>query len=193
MIRAMLISVLAMSLWLNWLPTAEASVDATDLGKAVVAIEQLDQLRQGLASTLEGSTPEPTLDTFKAVCAPVGKKAKEIAAANGWRVRQVALKYRNPNHRPETAREIQALQQFDRDRQLQGFWQADQEGLHYFRRIDVQASCLACHGAKNSRPAFVQAKYPADRAYNFRPGDLRGMYAVTIPALQQALENPPQS
>jgi len=191
MTRVLFGGLLVLCLWLNWLPTAGASVNPTELGKAVSEIEQLDQLRQGLASTLEGSTTEPTLETFKAVCALVGKRAKEVAAANGWQVRQVALKYRNPAHQPQTARDVQALQQFENNRQLQAFWQADQEGIHYFRRIDVQASCLACHGAKNSRPTFVQAKYRADRAYNFRVGDLRGMYAVTIPEIQQALQHSP--
>ncbi|MDR5640194.1 MULTISPECIES: DUF3365 domain-containing protein [unclassified Thermosynechococcus] len=191
MVRIFLMGLLMVFLWLQNSPATLASVNPDELGKAVTAIEQLDQMRIGLASTLEGSTTEPTLDTFKAVCAPVGKKAKEIAAANGWQLRQVALKYRNPNHAPRTALEVQALNRFDNNRQLQAFWQTDAEGVHYFRRIDVQASCLACHGAKNRRPAFIQEKYPSDRAYGFRVGDLRGMYAVTIPQIQQALQTSP--
>ncbi|MDR7897380.1 DUF3365 domain-containing protein [Thermosynechococcus sp. JY1334] len=191
MVRIFLMGLLMVSLWLQNSPATLASVNPDELGKAVTAIEQLDQMRIGLASTLEGSTTEPTLDTFKAVCAPVGKKAKEIAAANGWQLRQVALKYRNPNHAPRTALEVQALNRFDNNRQLQAFWQTDAEGVHYFRRIDVQVSCLACHGAKNRRPAFIQEKYPSDRAYGFRVGDLRGMYAVTIPQIQQARQTSP--
>ncbi|MFN3680150.1 DUF3365 domain-containing protein [Thermosynechococcus sp.] len=191
MVRIFLMGLLLVFLWLQSSPAALASVDPDELGKAVTAIEQLDQMRIGLASTLEGSTTEPTLDTFKAVCAPVGKKAKEMAAANGWQVRQVAFKYRNPNHAPRTALEVQALNRFDKNRQLQAFWQTDAEGVHYFRRIDVQTSCLACHGAKNQRPAFIQEKYPSDRAYGFRVGDLRGMYAVTIPQIQQARQTSP--
>ncbi|AHB87511.1 hypothetical protein NK55_00620 [Thermosynechococcus sp. NK55a] len=191
MVRIFLMALLMASLWIQASPPTLASVNPDELGKVVTAIEQLDQMRIGLASTLEGGTGEPTLDTFKAVCAPVGKQAKEIAAANGWQVRQVALKYRNPNHAPRTALEVQAFNQFDNNRQLQAFWQTDNEGVHYFRRIDVQASCLACHGAKNRRPAFIQEKYPSDRAYGFRVGDLRGIYAVTIPQIQQALQTSP--
>ncbi|WJI24057.1 DUF3365 domain-containing protein [Thermosynechococcus sp. QKsg1] len=191
MARLFLMGLLMVCLWLNSSSATLANVNPDELGKAVTAIEQLDQMRIGLASTLEGSPTEPTLDTFKTVCAPVGKKAKEIAAANGWQLRQVALKYRNPNHAPRTALEVQALNRFDNNRQLQAFWQTDAAGVHYFRRIDVQASCLACHGAKNRRPAFIQEKYPSDRAYGFRVGDLRGMYAVTIPQIQQALQTSP--
>ncbi len=43
------------------------------------------------------------------------------------------------------------------------------------------------HGSKDSRPAFVKDNYPADRAFNFKPGDLRGMYAVFVPEVQAAL------
>ncbi|BAY51992.1 hypothetical protein NIES2134_104080 [Thermostichus vulcanus NIES-2134] len=191
MVRIFLMALLMASLWIQGSPAPLASANPEELGKVVTAIEQLDQMRIGLASTLEGGSSEPTLDTFKAVCAPVGKQAKEIAAANGWQVRQVALKYRNPNHAPRTALDVQALNQFDNNHHLQAFWQTDKEGVHYFRRIDVQASCLACHGAKNRRPAFIQEKYPSDRAYGFRVGDLRGMYAVTIPQIQQALQTSP--
>jgi hypothetical protein len=43
-----------------------------------------------------------------------------------------------------------------------------------YRRIDVQPSCMACHGSKDSRPAFIKNKYgDHDCAFNFKPGDLR--------------------
>lgn len=45
--------------------------------------------------------------------------------------------------------------------------------MRYFRRINVQASCLACHGLKDNRPEFVKKNYPQDLAYNFKVGDLR--------------------
>ena len=54
-------------------------------------------------------------------------------------------------------------------------------GLAHARRITVQPSCLACHGPKDERPAFVKKDYPEDRAYGFEDGDLRGIYAVFVP------------
>ncbi|MFN3361362.1 MAG: DUF3365 domain-containing protein [Pseudanabaenaceae cyanobacterium] len=184
-----IVCLLLICLWL-WSGSlaAWASVDPGELAKAVTEIELLDQMRTSLAGTLEGSTEEPTLDTFKAVCAPVGRRAQAIAQENGWQVRQVALKYRNPNHKPQDAAEERALAEFAAHPDLQGFWQRDERGVRYFRRIDVQASCLVCHGAKDSRPPFIQTKYPQDLAYNFQVGDLRGMYAVIIPELEKALE-----
>lgn len=165
-----------------------AGVDPAQLGKAVIEIELLDQMRTGLAGSLVGTTAEPTIETFKAVCAPIGKQAQQIAQTNGWQVRQVAFKYRNPKHKPQDLVEQQALSELTEHPDLQGFWQQDDQGVRYFRRIDVQASCLACHGTKDNRPSFVQAKYPQDLAYDFHIGDLRGMYAIFIPELSQALE-----
>ncbi|EDY37613.1 conserved hypothetical protein [Cyanobium sp. PCC 7001] len=170
----------------------EAPVNPEVLAKAVDQMEQLDRLRIGLAATLEGSTEEPTMATMKEVCMPVGRRAAAIGQENGWSVRQVATKYRNPDHAPANAQEREVIDLFSRHPQIQGLWQpaaaGQPAGVSYYRRIDVQPSCLACHGSKDSRPAFVKERYSQDRAFDFKPGDLRGMYAVFIPEVAQALE-----
>jgi hypothetical protein len=175
-----------------WAAPPDTAVDPAALARAVDQLEQLDRLRIGLAATLEGRTEEPSLDTMKEVCMPVGRRAAAIGRENGWTVRQVATKFRNPDHAPASAQERQVIDLFSRQPQVQGLWQpaADGQpaGLNYYRRIDVQPSCLACHGSRDSRPAFVKERYPQDRAFNFKPGDLRGMYAVFIPQVTEALQ-----
>jgi hypothetical protein len=172
---------------------AEASppVDSAALAKAVVAMEQLDQMRISLASTLEGRTEEPTIETMKEVCKPVGMRAIAIGKENGWQVRQVASKYRNPDHAPANAQERQVIDLFRRHPEINGLWEpavAEQgAGLNYYRRINVEPSCLACHGSKASRPAFIKASYPDDKAFDLAVGELRGMYAVHLPEVQAAL------
>jgi hypothetical protein len=176
---------------------AEASppVDSAALSKAVVAMEQLDQMRISLASTLEDRTEEPTIETMKEVCKPVGMRAIAIGKENGWQVRQVATKYRNPDHAPATQQERQVIDLFHRHPEINGLWEpatAEQgAGLNYYRRINVETSCLACHGTKDSRPAFIKENYPDDKAFAFKPGDLRGMYAVYLPELKEALATNP--
>ena len=59
-------------------------------------------------------------------------------------------------------------------------WVKNDDGDHYFRRIDVGAKCLGCHGPKNSRPDFIKKKYGPDRAFDFKVGDLRGLYHVKL-------------
>lgn len=169
---------------------AEASppIDSAALSKAVVAMEQLDQMRISLASTLEGRTEEPTLETMKEVCRPVGMRAIAIGRENGWQVRHVATKNRNPDHAPASLQERQVIDLFHRHPEINGLWEpatAEQgAGLNYYRRINVEPSCLACHGTKDSRPAFIKATYPDDKAFDFKVGDLRGMVAVHLPKVQ---------
>ncbi|MBE7380672.1 MAG: DUF3365 domain-containing protein [Leptolyngbya sp. SIO1E4] len=189
---------LFMGLWLGCLPEAIAQPLPVELGKAVEEIENLDALRSELASTLEGRDEMPTGETFKQVCKPVGMGAKRLSQENGWQVKQIASRYRNPDHGPDTRFARMALTKFEHDPELQGFWNQEtlegQSGVRYYRRINVEASCLACHGAKADRPDFVKANYPDDKAFNFNVGDLRGLYAVFIPdevkqVVQTAIES----
>ncbi len=182
---------LVLTFCLGFTPRAQAATDPGELAKAVEAIENLDLLRHGLASSLESMTEAPTGETFKAVCKPVGMQAKQLSQENGWQVKQIASKYRNPDHAPDSATAERALERFSADPQLYGYWDRETlngvEGTRYYRRINVEATCLTCHGAKENRPDFVKANYPQDLAYNFEVGDLRGMYAVLIPDLQAEL------
>jgi hypothetical protein len=170
---------------------ANAQTAPAQLAKAVQEIENLDAMRSGLASTLKDSPAEPTVETFKEVCKPVGMRAKQLSQENGWQVKQIAKKYRNRAHTPDNLHSVMALAKFENDLELMGFWQPEtidgQKGTRYYRRINVEASCLACHGGKDSRPQFIKDKYPQDLAYDFQVGDLRGMYSVFIPELQAAL------
>ena len=158
---------------------------SAELSKAVQEIENLDAMRSSLASTLEGRDDMLTGETFKRVCKPVGMRAQQLSQENGWKVKQIAAKYRNLAHAPDNDNSRMALARFADDSNLNGFWAREtldgQSGLRYYRRINVEVSCLACHGAKGDRPDFVKAKYPEDNAYNFNVGDLRGMYVVFIP------------
>lgn len=183
---------LAILLMLLQPATTQAAVNPVELTKAVQAVEQLDMLRSGLASSLEGQTEEPTLATMKEVCRPVGMKAMDLSRENGWQVKQIATKYRNPAHAPDTPYARMALAQFEQHPERMGLWENatidGQSGIRYYRRINVEASCLACHGQQNRRPQFVKDNYPQDLAFDFKVGDLRGMYAVFIPDVQAALQ-----
>ncbi|MFP4228550.1 MAG: DUF3365 domain-containing protein [Salinivenus sp.] len=56
----------------------------------------------------------------------------------------------------------------------------------YARRIPVQPSCTACHGANDERPDFVEKGSPDDRTCGFEPGDLRDIYSVFGSAAEPA-------
>ncbi len=182
---------------IGWHPAIASAApvipNPNELAQAVQEIESLDAMRTGLAASLEGSTEVPTMQTMKEVCRPVGMRAIQLSQENGWQVKQIAKKYRNPDHAPGNLHDQIALAKFNQEPELIGFWDREtldqQTGTRYYRRIDVEASCLACHGLKDRRPQFVKDGYPQDLAYNFHVGDLRGMYAVFIPDdIQKAIE-----
>jgi len=54
-------------------------------------------------------------------------------------------------------------------------------GTRYLRRIVVREATLLCHGLHATRPAFVARCYAADRAFDFKVGDLCGVYSIFIP------------
>jgi hypothetical protein len=93
-------------------------------------------------------------------------------------------KYRNPKHQLDAGGQ-QAYNLLAANPTLMGVWTRthmdEQAGTRYFRRITVESACLACHGPKDKRLAFVQHGYPEDRAYDFQAGDLRGIYSLFIP------------
>ena len=153
------------------------------LTKVVQEIENLNSLRSGLAGAFDGKGQVADKATFQKVCKPVGMQAKKLAEENGWKVMQMADKYRNPKHQLDAGGR-KAYDLLNADAALMGMWtrtEVDgQPGLRYFRRIMVEEACLMCHGPKAARPEFVQQGYPEDRAYDFKAGDLRGIYSVFV-------------
>ena len=159
----------------------------------VQSVEELDRLRSQLAGAFlaEGVTADSR--TFQAVCKPVKLKALSLSEEQDWQIRQLAIKYRNPdNAAGEEAREALNLMRpklpswSDPEApELQALWSRShrdgRDGFLYQSRITVEAACLACHGRESDRPEFVRENYPADRAFGFVAGDLRGLYSVFVP------------
>lgn len=163
------------------LPAETDSLNA-EQRRVIEAIQQIDAMRSSLAATIDDETVNA--ETFARVCKPVGMRLKETAEANGWVMQQLAVKYRSPDHAPDP--EAAALfARFEAEADLDSLWLSttheDTPGYRYLRRITVEPACTACHGSKESRPDFVKAKYPEDRAFDFQPGDLRGLYSVFMP------------
>mgnify|MGYP006427465913 CR=1 FL=1 len=146
-------------------------------------VTTVDMMRESLALTIDSSE---TVDaqTFARVCRPVGQRAQAFARPRGWTFQQLAQKNRNPANALD-AEAQQVHDAFasnpDRNEQWMRTTRNGDKGWRYFRRITVQPSCMACHGAKDERPSFVKTGYPEDRAYGFEPGDLRGVYSVFVP------------
>lgn len=155
---------------------------ADQLANAVKEMERINTLREGLAEKFfTAQTPDKAM--FQEVCGSVAAEAQRLAETNGWTVEQLAEKYRNPVHRADREAE-RFMRVLAADTTVEGLWirtvMDGKPGLRYFRRIEVRPACMPCHGTMESRPEFIKSGYPRDRAYNFKVGDLRGVYSVFI-------------
>lgn len=162
--------------------TDEAAVPSVIQEPVEQAMQSLDAMRSGLAKGIDMDNVDA--GTFAQVCKPVGKQAMEIGKTNGWTVRQIAVKNRNPANRADD--EAAALfADFEAYPEMDSLWLHTSldgtPGWRYLRRITVEPACLTCHGAKEQRPSFVQTGYPEDKAFGFKAGDLRGLYSVFVP------------
>ncbi len=147
---------------------------ANEMGAIVNSVEEVNSLRETMVL---GVPDKVDKKVFKAVCGPVGKRAKELSKKNNWVFKQVSHKNRNPKNKADKVESL-ALKRFKKDKKLKSFWMELDGKSHYFRRINVQGKCLACHGPKADRPAFVLKKYPKDKAFGFKKDGLRGLYHV---------------
>lgn len=161
----------------------ERSADSVRIKTAERALE-ITNLRSSLAKTLIKTDSAVTEETFKSVCGAVAKRAKEINEKEGLRIRHASAKNRNPANGPTQA-ELELIGKFQADaglKELGGETLID--GKRFFRYtmpIYVEEACLSCHGAKEKRPPFIAAKYPDDKAFDFKVGDLRGIISVLAP------------
>ena len=162
---------------------AEDEVGAKKAG-VVSAAEEIIQMRSTLAQNFIKPDTEITEETFKSVCGAVAKRVKEIMEKDGFKIRHASAKYRNPVN-AATPEESSILETFDRNREIKGQWDITETDGKKFQRymkpIFVEEACLACHGSKEKRPQFIVDKYPEDRAYDFKTGDMRGMVEVMFP------------
>lgn len=166
-------------------PALAADVMNTPEEKAMAAADELITMRSDLAR--EFIKPGAVIDeeTFKKVCGAVGKRAKDITEKTGVKIRNAAVKNRNPLNAADE-REQAIIERFEADKSLSEIWEDfESEGKpykRYTRPIFVEKACLACHGPKEARPEFIKIKHPDDKAYGFKEGDLRGIISVTVPA-----------
>lgn len=146
-------------------------------------MKELNTMREVLASTLKNKTDVTETD-FKTVCMPVGKELQRWGQEKGYQAIQISHKNRNPKHAiPSDEKMIyqKFLENGDRIEASTAMVLNNQRGIVYHYRVDVSASCLACHGAKDLRPEFIKVKYPNDLAFDFKVGELRGLYSVFVP------------
>lgn len=142
---------------------------------------QLIETRDYISSVVKGE-PEQNYNLVPQVVAT--QVARRVTQSSKFYVRQVSLRYRNPENRPDPYETAQ-LQSFARNKSGEFYGVIDSGGKQVFRYMApmiATASCLECHGSYESAPNFVKLRFPPGHfSYNYQVGEVIGAVSVSIP------------
>jgi mono/diheme cytochrome c family protein len=151
-----------------------------------IAKTSFDTLSHNLMRAMKQGGPLNALQFCNVEAYPL---TDSLSAQFNAHIRRTSMQYRNPENRPD-AQEEELLSTFaswkegGRDlSQADTLVMLDEGQVLFAKPILLQPQCQACHGVVGeSVPqelhAEIQKLYPEDRATGFRPGDLRGMWAI---------------
>ncbi len=110
--------------------------------------------------------------------------ALQLTKGSTYYVRQVSLRYRNPDNRPDSFES--ALLETFRDAKAAETWQVTGRGaekaLRYLMPMVADRSCLTCHGSYDEAPRFVQKRFPRGHfSYGYHVGEVIGAVSVSVP------------
>lgn len=110
--------------------------------------------------------------------------AKRLTTGSPYYVRQISLRFRNPDNRPDDYETAQ-LQRFGQKAANESHQMTTDEGkkvFRYMREMMAEKSCLQCHGSYEEAPRFVQERFPPGHpSYNYKIGEVIGAVSVSIP------------
>jgi len=161
----------------------EESDSETRLVEARGLVQQMSgKLKPALMEAMAQGGPESAVE----ICA---EKAPQIAAdlsQDGWLVKRVSVKNRNPEAAPD-AWERKVLARFE-TKMLHGasadalvFAEQTADGYRFAKAQVTESLCLSCHGT-NLAPgleAKIKELYPEDKATGYQLGQIRGMFSLT--------------
>ncbi|MBK5276205.1 MAG: DUF3365 domain-containing protein [Desulfuromonadales bacterium] len=129
-------------------------------------------------------TTEPEYNENLIPQVAASRVARQLTQGSNYYVRQVSLRYRNPDNRPDDFETAQ-LTTF-RDVKAAETWQVTVEkgkkSLRYLLPMVSDQSCLVCHGSYDTAPAFVQRRFPRGHfSYGYKVGEVIGAVSVSVP------------
>ena len=153
-----------------------------------IAKKTFDTLRNSLQSAISQSG----VDGAVPYCKTAAYSLTNIYASDSVTIRRTALKYRNPTNKPDTSEErilkifASLKEQGIINDSIKPITEASKNGeVHFYKPIMLLQMCASCHGSKSTDiqpPVWkaINTLYPLDMAYDFKTGDLRGMWHITF-------------
>lgn len=158
-----------------------ALIDRIAVDNARSIARQIIETREYISSVVKGE-PNENYNLVPQVVAT--NVAKRLTKGSNYYVRQVSLRYRNPENRPDRF-EAEMLGLFA-SKKIAETYRIVQTGkeqtFRYMLPMVAEKSCLECHGRYEEAPPFVQARFPKGHySYNYRVGEVIGAVSVSIP------------
>lgn len=180
-ISGMLIVLFLALAWTSYRHDREMANEET-VDKARIIARQIIMTREYLSSVVKVEQVEQNFALTPQVAAT--RIALQLTRNSPYYVRQVSLRYRNPQNQPD-AYERETLQKFT-GAQLRERFQivgtGDQKTLRYLLPMVAEQSCLTCHGSFETAPRFVQQRFPKGHpSYDYKAGELIGAISVSVP------------
>ncbi len=150
--------------------------------KARIIARQIIETRDYLSRSEQGASH----NNFALVPQVAATKiATRITEGSPYYIRQISLRNRNPENRPD-AYEMAELQKMALSPTPQEHTRVTAENgdeqLRYLLPMRADQSCLNCHGSFSEAPRFVQERFPyGHSSYNYRAGELIGAISVSVP------------
>lgn len=142
-----------------------------------------------LRKTLQKAISERGLSGAVEFCNTAALDLTKIYSGKEIQIKRTSDKIRNPVNTPDEMEKDVIMtyqEQKEENKQLTTIVKQDSKGnQHYFKPILIQAMCLNCHGAKETQIKpdtwdMIQKKYPKDAAFNYKEGDLRGVWHIVF-------------
>jgi len=129
-------------------------------------------------------TSEPEYNESLIPQVAASRVAQQLTRGSGYYVRQVSLRYRNPDNRPDSFETAQLT--LFRDAKAGETWQVTLEqskkSLRYLLPMVADQSCLTCHGSYDTAPGFIQRRFPRGHySYGYKVGEVIGAVSVSVP------------
>jgi Protein of unknown function (DUF3365) len=162
-------------------------ISYTKIGNSIVK-KTFDTLRNSLQTAISQSGFEGAVP----YCQTAAYSLTNIYASDSVTIRRTALKYRNPTNKPDTSEErilkifASLKEQGIINDSIKPITEKGKNGeVHFYKPIMLQQMCASCHGSKSTDiqpPVWkaINALYPFDMAYDFKTGDLRGMWHISF-------------
>jgi len=180
-IAALLLTVSFLCLAYNSYRREQTLILTTAVDNARSIARQIIETRDYLSDVVT-SEPEHNYNLVPQVAAT--RIAKRLTKGSRYYVRQVSLRYRNPDNRPDSFEAAQ-LAAF-RVGKVEEVWQVAGDGgkkaLRYLLPMKAETTCLACHGSYDNAPRFVRERFPRGHySYGYKVGEVIGAVSVSVP------------